>query len=164
MTLELSHQPIVVGENGHLLATDGELFWVVVVTREALEAVTHQFDATVENLTSHAGLYLAIAEQHLCSQRLFTQSDLGAGRRCRPVVGFGTHSPGIGTCGSQSRFGITPPFAPIYRQSGLIISVRTGWHMSDGIRLSCSRLRKMVRGSAQCGTSHSPASSNITDL
>ncbi|MBO9135238.1 hypothetical protein J5289_20760 [Rhizobium sp. B230/85] len=65
MTLELSHQPIVVGENGHLLATDGELFWVVVVTREALEAVTHQFDATVENLTSHAGLYLAIAEQHL---------------------------------------------------------------------------------------------------
>ena len=62
MTLELSHQPIVVGENGHLLATDGELSWVVVVTREALEVVTYQFDATVESLAKHAGMYLAISE------------------------------------------------------------------------------------------------------
>jgi hypothetical protein len=65
VTLQLKHQPVVVGENGHLLATDGELSWIVVITREALAAVTYQYDASVEQLMKHAGIFLAIAEQHL---------------------------------------------------------------------------------------------------
>lgn len=65
MTLELNHKPIVVGANGHLLSTDGELSWVVVVTRAALEAVTYQPEVTSNLLTKHSGIFLAIADQRL---------------------------------------------------------------------------------------------------
>lgn len=65
MTLQLKHQPLIVGENGHLLATDGEVPRVVVVTPEALEIVTSRHYLTVEDLGKHAGIFLAIAEEHL---------------------------------------------------------------------------------------------------
>lgn len=65
MDLELSHPPIIVGENGNLLATDGELSWVVIVTREALETVSHEYEASVEQLVRYSGIFLAIADQHL---------------------------------------------------------------------------------------------------
>lgn len=65
MNLELRHPPMIVGGNGHLLATDGELSWVVVVAREALEAISYQHDATVQQLEKHVGIFLDIAESHL---------------------------------------------------------------------------------------------------
>jgi hypothetical protein len=64
MTLKLL-QPVIVGENGHLLTTDGELNWVVVVTREALDVLTHRYDATLDQLVRHSSTFLEIAEQHL---------------------------------------------------------------------------------------------------
>lgn len=64
MTLQLNHVPLIVGENGHLLATDGELSRVVVLTPEALQLIGSQA-MTVEGLSRHSGVFLAIAEQHL---------------------------------------------------------------------------------------------------
>jgi hypothetical protein len=45
--------------------TDGELNWVVVVMREALDILAHRYDATLQQLVKHSITFLAIAEQHL---------------------------------------------------------------------------------------------------
>ena len=58
-------QAVVVGENGHLLASDGELKWIVVVTREALDALTHSYDVSVELLQKHASTLFQLADDRL---------------------------------------------------------------------------------------------------
>lgn len=68
MSLKLIHAPIIVGENGHLLAIGGGLDWIVVVTREALDVVTLQHDATVSLLERHSDMMLEIAELQLAAR------------------------------------------------------------------------------------------------
>lgn len=64
MTLELI-RTTVVGENGHLLVTDGELDWTVIVSREASQVISHHHDVSEGQLRKHSGVILAIAEERL---------------------------------------------------------------------------------------------------
>jgi len=68
VSIKLIHEPIIVGENGHLLAIGGGLDWIVVVTREALDVVTLQHDATVALLRRHSDMFLEIAELQLAAR------------------------------------------------------------------------------------------------
>lgn len=75
MTLKLE-QALVVGENGHLLTTDGQLNWVVVVTREALDALAHRYDVAVDQLVEHAATLLAIAGHQMAVGDVYPRNRL----------------------------------------------------------------------------------------
>ena len=64
MTLELI-RATVVGENGHILVTDGELDWTVIVSREAAEVMSRLHDVSEGDLRKHSAALLAIAEERL---------------------------------------------------------------------------------------------------
>src|ERR1700709_81960 len=65
MKLNLRQPPVIVGENGHIPMSDGDMDWTVVVTRESLEAIASPPDASLERLTDYADVYARIASNKL---------------------------------------------------------------------------------------------------
>jgi hypothetical protein len=65
MKLNLRLSPVIVGENGHIPMSDGDMDWTVVVTREALEAIASPPDASLDRLMDYADVYARIAGNKL---------------------------------------------------------------------------------------------------
>jgi hypothetical protein len=96
-------QASIVGENGHIRATDGELDWTVIVTREAVDAVSNHHGVSIEDLLGHSPAFLAVAEERLsdgdvAGDRIWVMEKDVRGwmesKRFRQIVGFPT-VPGI---------------------------------------------------------------------
>ena len=57
--------PIIVGENAHFLATNEEFIWTVIVTPEALQALTRDQTMPISSALLYADVLTRIADESL---------------------------------------------------------------------------------------------------
>jgi len=57
--------PIIVGENAHFLATNDEFVWTVIVTPEALQALTRDQTVPITSVLLYADVLTRIADENL---------------------------------------------------------------------------------------------------
>jgi hypothetical protein len=57
--------PVIVGENAHFLATNEEFVWKVVVTPEALGALTHDSRTPMSSVSLYAEVLTRVADENL---------------------------------------------------------------------------------------------------